>query len=359
MEGWRAGRPAAALMGEFSAGKSSLLNLVLGDEGALPAGAVATNLPPVWMTCGPRPAARVLRRDGRLAPSSLDEVLEAADPEVLAVRLEHPAPALERIDLIDTPGISDPRRDAAALRFLTPYLDFVLWCTAAEQAWRRSEARFWQAMPAALRVRSHLVVTRMDLMASPRDRAKVLARLRAETARDFAAVLPLATPDAARAREGGDAALWASSGGEALEDALEAAVAAAEDAARRRADPTGPGPEAGTAGEDGEAGGEGRPLDVAALLSRRKNEQPWDHLERMNVQLTGQEGVSTSRRAVLAAIARPVPRDAADWPRAMVQLERELTDHARDAWHVLQDGPGPADPERQNRRLGGRDHVEH
>ena len=42
-------RPLVALMGEFSAGKSTLSNLLIGKQ-ALPVNVTATQLPPVWMS---------------------------------------------------------------------------------------------------------------------------------------------------------------------------------------------------------------------------------------------------------------------------------------------------------------------
>ena len=44
-------RPRVCLMGEFSAGKSTLSNLLLGAE-ALPVNVTATQLPPVWISEG-------------------------------------------------------------------------------------------------------------------------------------------------------------------------------------------------------------------------------------------------------------------------------------------------------------------
>ena len=47
----QAKRPRVALMGEFSAGKSTLSNLLIGKS-ALPVNVTATQLPPVWLSYG-------------------------------------------------------------------------------------------------------------------------------------------------------------------------------------------------------------------------------------------------------------------------------------------------------------------
>ena len=51
-------RPRVALMGEFSAGKSTLSNLLVGRS-ALPVNVTATQLPPVWMSYGDEQPYRV------------------------------------------------------------------------------------------------------------------------------------------------------------------------------------------------------------------------------------------------------------------------------------------------------------
>ena len=42
-------KPRVALMGEFSAGKSTLTNVLLGQK-SIPVRVTATSLPPVWIT---------------------------------------------------------------------------------------------------------------------------------------------------------------------------------------------------------------------------------------------------------------------------------------------------------------------
>ena len=44
-------KPRIALMGEFSAGKSTLTNLLIGED-AIPMRVTATQLPPVWLAWG-------------------------------------------------------------------------------------------------------------------------------------------------------------------------------------------------------------------------------------------------------------------------------------------------------------------
>ena len=62
-------RPVIALMGEFSAGKSTLANLLLG-EGRSPVQVTATQLPPVWFSYGSEAPYKV-DLDGNEDPNAL------------------------------------------------------------------------------------------------------------------------------------------------------------------------------------------------------------------------------------------------------------------------------------------------
>ena len=198
---WYSTRATFAVMGEFSSGKSTLLNLLLG-EAVLPMQATATSLPPVWFTsCGTGSAGcEALMRDGRMVETDIAAAATSQDPDLLMLRIAHDAPLLDRIDLIDTPGISDPRMAADTLDFIKPFVDFAVWCSAAEQAWRATEAKFWKGCPKHLHASSLLCVTRIDQIAREKDVGRILNRARREAKGLFGEVLGLATLRAIEAR---------------------------------------------------------------------------------------------------------------------------------------------------------------
>ena len=209
-------RPRIAIMGEFSAGKSTLSNLLMGAP-ALPTRVTATQLPPVWISHGDGEAFG-LDLDGARFEVDLDR-LDAVDlrrTQYLAI--ERAAEVLQVCDLIDFPGISDPAMPAEVWQRAVPLADAVLWCTHATQAWRQSEAAAWAEMPELLRARSFLLLTRMDKIADRKDRRRVLARIRRETEGLFAGVFPVSLTRAVAAGE--DAAAFEESGAQALLDAL-------------------------------------------------------------------------------------------------------------------------------------------
>ncbi|TNF22235.1 MAG: hypothetical protein EP318_04365 [Rhodobacteraceae bacterium] len=201
-------RARIALMGEFSAGKSTLANLLLGRESS-PVQVTATQLPPVWYKLGPDRAQRITETGAR-DPLPMDD-WSAADPgntQLIKVRLQ--ADFLHACDLIDMPGTSDPCMVPDFWTHMLPLVDLVIWCTPASQAWRQSEAALWDQVPEELWARSLLLITRIDKLQGARDRSRVLQRVRGEAGAQFGAVLPIALPAAIAGRD--DEAVLESSG---------------------------------------------------------------------------------------------------------------------------------------------------
>lgn len=200
--------PRIALMGEFSAGKSTLANLMIGTN-PLPVQVVATQLPPVWITYGTAPSV-IVDLSGNETPCNL-EALQEIDPESVAfIRFFCDEQILTRCDLIDMPGISDPNMCSTVWERILPFADGVVWCTPATQAWRQSEAAVWDSVDAAVQENSMLVITRADMLLTDRDRQKVLKRVQAETASLFAAIVLMSLTKAQEKTD--DRASWEQSG---------------------------------------------------------------------------------------------------------------------------------------------------
>lgn len=225
---WYTAKPVYALMGEYSAGKSTLLNLLL-DQNALPTKVTATNLPPVWLTYATQATCQGLRFDGTLEDVDLQNTAEDIRDHYLVLRMGVKADRLKQADIIDTPGISDPKLEKGALNFLGDYIDFALWLSAANQAWRQTEKMAWKAFPDVLHDNSILLLTRADKLRSAKDLEKVTKRCTTETADMFREIVALMTTKAAavaRIDRTNDAeGTWAETGGAALETALEASLA--------------------------------------------------------------------------------------------------------------------------------------
>lgn len=228
LRAWHSKRPTFALMGEFSAGKSTLLNLIL-ERNLLPTQVTATNVPVVWITTGKKERCHILGRDGSFDEFELPQLPKMKfDANQFLLRLEMPIKAVEKIDIIDTPGISDPRQKSGFLEFLYPYLDFAVWCTSANQAWRQTEAAMWNAIPSDIYENSILALTRADMVQRSSDLRKVVRRCKSETKGSFGSVIPIATVPAMTAKDKHgtitDQLTWAHSYAEGFFDDLQCSI---------------------------------------------------------------------------------------------------------------------------------------
>ena len=209
-------KPRLVLMGEFSSGKSTLSNILLGGQ-TLPTQITATRLPPVFITQG-APSAHAMAHDGtRFAVDLAD--LSALTPETIrSLHLTMLSDTLELCDLVDMPGISDPNMPVDTWDAVVGPSDHVIWCTHATQAWRQSEAAMWDRLRASSSGTNLLLVTQFDKLRNQRDRSRVLARITAETMGKFTAIYPVSLLDALAA--GDDIDQWKDSGANALMEHL-------------------------------------------------------------------------------------------------------------------------------------------
>ncbi|NDW54159.1 dynamin family protein [Aliiroseovarius sp. PrR006] len=213
---WSHRKPVFALMGEFSAGKSTLLNFLLKKE-TLPTQVTATQLPPIWFSWGNKPSY-VQNLDGSREPIELEKIGEVGVQGAHFVRVYLEADILEAVDLIDTPGISDPKISSNVWQRAVGQANGVLWCTHSTQAWRETERATWASLPKRLRQNSLLLVTRADAL-NETDQAKVLRRINREAGDMFRRTIMISARDAIIARENEEHAdLWAGSGGGKLVD---------------------------------------------------------------------------------------------------------------------------------------------
>lgn len=200
--------PRVCLMGEFSAGKSTLSNLLIGSP-AVPVNVTATQLPPVWISHGTDTPYRV-GLDGETTDVDLENLEDVNVEDTGHIRIFNEAKFLKMCDLIDMPGISDPNMAAEVWQRMIHHADIVIWCSHATQAWRQSEAAVWSHMPKELHEKSILLLTRMDRILSERDRGRVVKRVQKEAGSMFRKILPVSLIKAVEAGE--DPQAWEESG---------------------------------------------------------------------------------------------------------------------------------------------------
>ncbi len=188
--------------GEFNAGKSSLLNALLG-ESVMPEGVTPTTDRITVVTHGDRPTER------------------AEGPAV--VHRTHPDPLLRDIALVDTPGTNAiiQRHQELTERFV-PRADLLLFVTSADRPFTESERRFLELIASWGR-KVVMVVNKVDILETEEQRAEVQRYVR-ENARQTLGVTPdvflVSAKRAERAREAGDDAGLDASGVPALARAI-------------------------------------------------------------------------------------------------------------------------------------------
>jgi hypothetical protein len=212
-----------AIAGEFNSGKSSLANLIAGVD-SLPTAILSSTRIPTLLCYEARPQVWALDFDGRREPLRDD----STPPQQSIFRLEVglPSPQLRTLQVLDLPGLADPRFHSSLGDLTFHGADAVIWCTVATQAWKESERAAWEDQVATrLRDRGILVATHCDLLRDQADRNRLLERLRNVAGSDFDAIAGLSTIEAlAAAQDGGDDAanwpIWETSGAKAVRDAL-------------------------------------------------------------------------------------------------------------------------------------------
>ncbi|MFK7746181.1 MAG: dynamin family protein [Roseobacter sp.] len=207
-------KPRLVLMGEFSAGKSTLSNILL-DSNPLPMRVTATRLPPVIMTYG-APCAYAVRHDDTRDEIDLNNLETVQLEETARIEISMTSDVLQLCDIVDMPGISDPNMPQEMWENVIGPKDHVIWCTHATQAWRQSEAAIWNILRPQSSGINVLLITQFDKLQNERDKSRVIKRVERETDGLFNAIYPVALLDALKCGEDSD--VWEQSGAAAFSE---------------------------------------------------------------------------------------------------------------------------------------------
>jgi tetratricopeptide (TPR) repeat protein/GTPase SAR1 family protein len=136
------------VMGEFSSGKSSFVNAFIGADVA-PTGITPTTATINVVRYGRERGGRIVTADGaarELGWDALMAQLRALTPEgaraIDRVEILVPLPQLEKIHIVDTPGLNSiqPEHEATARAFIAR-ADAIVWVFTASQGGKASEKR--------------------------------------------------------------------------------------------------------------------------------------------------------------------------------------------------------------------------
>jgi len=214
-----------AIMGEFNAGKSSLVNALAGAAIA-PVGVTPTTATINVLRFGPA-GGRVSYHDGTTRELGVESVgaflRELGVEEAASVRqveIFAPLESLRRVEIVDTPGLNSLRaeHEKVARDFLID-ADALVWVFAAGQAAKATEREALRSAHAAGK-QVLGVVNKID-RAEADELAAVVRHVADELGPLVEGIVPLSARAALAARQSGDAALATSSGLAAFEARLE------------------------------------------------------------------------------------------------------------------------------------------
>ncbi|MBA3464188.1 MAG: dynamin family protein [Deltaproteobacteria bacterium] len=136
------------VMGEFSSGKSSFVNAFIGADVA-PTGITPTTATINVVRYGRERGGRIVKRDGATLELGWDALMahmRALTPEdakaIDRVEILVPLPQLEKINIVDTPGLNSiqPEHEATARAFIAK-ADAIVWVFTAAQGGKASEKK--------------------------------------------------------------------------------------------------------------------------------------------------------------------------------------------------------------------------
>jgi hypothetical protein len=184
-----------AVIGEFNSGKTSLVNALLGAP-VLPTSFTRHTAYPtvVRYAAKRRLCAEIAQR--RRVPIAWDELDGLPLRHIRRLHVGVPLDRLRTLRVVDTPGLAlcDEKLEART-RQICRYADTIVWCTPAMQAWKASELQAWLALPKSLRRRGVLAITFMDVLRSPGDAGRLMARLNADAAPFFSRIVTVSRGD--------------------------------------------------------------------------------------------------------------------------------------------------------------------
>lgn len=189
------------IIGQFSSGKSSLLNLIL-KRPCLPTGAVPVTFKPTFLHYGKEYFLRVEFNDGSDLITHLEELENYTDQrksikEAKKLHIYAPVPLLSKLTLVDTPGLNANENDSLTTFGELENLHSVIWLSLIDNAGKKSEEDAIRANLELLGDSSLCILNQKDKV-SPEELERVLGYARGVFSGYFKDVIALSCKEAAQ-----------------------------------------------------------------------------------------------------------------------------------------------------------------
>lgn len=159
--------PLIAVVGQFSSGKSSFLNALLGRE-ILPTGVVPVTAKPTFIKYAPNFMLKALYNDGSEEYRDIDELASFVDQRlslkgVKSLYIYAPNELLKKASFIDTPGLnSRSDADTNETKKILKDATALIWISLIDNAARSTELEELSLVPRSLKLNSICLLNQKD-----------------------------------------------------------------------------------------------------------------------------------------------------------------------------------------------------
>jgi len=179
-----------AIVGEYSAGKSTFLNALLGER-ILPSGVLPTTGAPIYIRQGESSSFTMKFHNGQRTQYKIERLHDMSSrtesgglledfSEVEMIELYHPSPLLHEVFFVDTPGLNAPNEEDAQLtEHILNTSDAIIWLTSAEQVLNNTEQKTLKRFSDRYHNKALCVISKIDLV-DRGERQEVLTYARAQ-----------------------------------------------------------------------------------------------------------------------------------------------------------------------------------